>query len=222
VEYDIDTAMIPDKYKQFIITCLLVGLLALGGQLPPGAEEVLIYAALFVAAFFMRTGSRYSHIVMICAMIPVALTSFVNANAENLGPVLFWAICACILYAVVFTAYSVFYLRHISASEIWEVVNSYILIGYLFAILYGLVEKYQHGSFFIEGPQRRGVVEYVYFSFVTMTTVGYGDMHPTSALAQRLSVIQAIWGHFYFALVVAYLLNKLSRQRRASLKKTGN
>jgi hypothetical protein len=203
--------MIPDKYKQFIITCLLVGLLAFGGQLSPVAETIFIYVAIFVAAFFIRTKNKYFHVIMICAMVPVALEAVFNANHESLNPVFFWAICLCILYAVVFTAYSVFYLRHISASEIWEVVNSYILIGYLFAILYRLVEKYQHGSFFIEGPEKRGVAEYVYFSFVTMTTVGYGDMHPTSALAQRLSVIQAIWGHFYFALVVAYLLNKLSR-----------
>lgn len=59
---------------------------------------------------------------------------------------------------------------------------------------------------------------FIYYSFVTMATVGYGDMFPVSLLSQRLSIVQAILGQFYFSLIVAYLINRLFQENMKSIK----
>jgi voltage-gated potassium channel len=55
----------------------------------------------------------------------------------------------------------------------------------------------------------------IYFSFVSLTTLGYGDITPQTALAERLSALEAIMGQFYIAVVVAYLVSSYFAQRRA-------
>jgi hypothetical protein len=84
----------------------------------------------------------------------------------------------------------------------------YLLLGAIFSLLYSLLDQWMPGSF--SGfEQREGYAvtwRYFYLSFVTLTTLGYGDVLPMNEYAETLVVIEAVAGQFYLAVLVAGLL----------------
>jgi hypothetical protein len=54
----------------------------------------------------------------------------------------------------------------------------------------------------------------IYFSFVTMSTLGYGDITPRTPLAQTVTWMQAVTGQFYLVILIARLVNELPRQHK--------
>jgi voltage-gated potassium channel Kch len=87
-------------------------------------------------------------------------------------------------------------------------------MGIAWSIVYGILESQAPGSFVqnnesivIETGAEEGLSEkLVYYSLVTMTTLGYGDITPATVLARRLSVIEAMMGQLYVAILVARLV----------------
>jgi hypothetical protein len=95
-------------------------------------------------------------------------------------------------------------------------VCAYLLFGIAWAVLYSLIEYVQPGSFAMPTPNEEvsrdlfltsgRFTPFLYYSFVTLTTLGYGDMTPVSDVARMLSVLQAIFGSVYLAVVIAGLV----------------
>ncbi|MEE4271960.1 MAG: ion channel [Thermoanaerobaculales bacterium] len=103
----------------------------------------------------------------------------------------------------------------ISSEKIYGAVCAYLLIGFLFANVYGFIALADTNAFALStelenhllgsGPSRiHGVLNY--FSFVTMSTLGYGDMTPVSQAARTLAWVQAVIGQLYLAVIVAALV----------------
>jgi len=96
----------------------------------------------------------------------------------------------------------------IDTNKIVGSVTIYLLIGIIWALLYGLVEAVIAGSFSgnllnVGGSQ---FWDLIYFSFVTLTTLGYGDILPVNTYARTLAYMEAIAGQFYIAILVASLV----------------
>ncbi|MBT8083404.1 MAG: potassium channel family protein, partial [Gammaproteobacteria bacterium] len=91
------------------------------------------------------------------------------------------------------------------------------LLGVLWAIAYAVVEHIVAGSFagLSETLAQGWSSDWLYFSFVTMTTLGYGDVAPISATARTLAYMQAVFGQFYIAILVAGLVSAyISKKQR--------
>ncbi len=96
-------------------------------------------------------------------------------------------------------------------------VCGYLLLGLIFAFLYALVELSFPGSFLVDGkvsrPElhrlfyQREIGSLIYYSYVTMATLGYGDIAPLSAPARMMAVMEAIAGQFYVAILIARLVS---------------
>lgn len=96
----------------------------------------------------------------------------------------------------------------IDINKIVGSVTIYLLIGIIWALLYGLVEEVFTGSFegthlAVDGSR---FWDLIYFSFVTLTTLGYGDILPVNTYARTLAYMEAIVGQFYIAILVASLV----------------
>lgn len=212
---------IPNEKKQLGITIMLLGMLVGGGNLPPLFEFLVFYLILFTVALLAYVRNRFFNILLGCSIvfyIPAWFSAFHDASST----VLFCAsYLVCLFYGIHSTIHFVLKSKHVTVGEILALVNCYLLMGFFWALLYTLLEGFFPGSFVIQVQQDHAIDSFVYFSFTTMTTVGYGDTLPHSVLAQRLSITQAIFGQFYFALVVAYLLNKLFQQSMSAMKKFG-
>jgi len=94
--------------------------------------------------------------------------------------------------------------REVTADTIYGAACAYIMIGLVFAIAYAWLDTFAPGSF--RGLTAAGSArtwEYIYFSLVTMTTLGYGDITPVHEGARSMATLQAILGQFYVAVLVA-------------------
>lgn len=105
------------------------------------------------------------------------------------------------------------FVKQVSGDAIFGAVCGYLLLGIIWSLLYYAVETASPGSFSIPPPgttdvsaQRldRGALSY--YSFITLATVGYGDVTPLTPLARTLAWIEAIAGQFYLAVLVAGLV----------------
>jgi hypothetical protein len=116
----------------------------------------------------------------------------------------------------------------LSADSIFGAVCGYLFLGLGWAVLYLMIEGARPHSFAAspallgtQEPARIDPSVLSYYSFVTLTTVGYGDVTPVSPLTRTLAWIEAITGQFYLAVVVAGLVSKIATktdpdQNRAS------
>ncbi len=116
---------------------------------------------------------------------------------------------------------TVFMIRHIAKSQrvtatiIINSINGYLLIGLLGAVLLALTEIMQKfylridtGGIQFSGQTAQGFHDYLYFSFVTLTTLGYGDITPVSALAKSTTIVIAVTGQLYLTILIAMLVGK--------------
>ena len=84
---------------------------------------------------------------------------------------------------------------------------SYLLLGVIWAHAYALLAELRPGAF--SGPisAADGARAYLYFSFVTLATVGYGDVLPVHPVARSLAMLEAVTGTLYLAIVIARLVS---------------
>jgi len=105
-------------------------------------------------------------------------------------------------------------LRHViqadrvDAEMIYGAIAGYLLLGVIWAMLYTVTETLQPGSFTLTATgDTRPWDDLLYYSFVTLTTLGYGDVLPLSSRARSLAVLEAVTGVFYVAVLVARLVS---------------
>jgi len=100
----------------------------------------------------------------------------------------------------------------VTMHTMFGVLCIYLLIGMLFAYAYGLVGDAQSQPFFASGIDP-DISDYLYFSFATITTVGYGDLAAATDLGRSVAIAEALTGQIYLVTVVAVIVGSLSRRR---------
>jgi len=105
--------------------------------------------------------------------------------------------------------------RKVSRDVIMAAVCGYFLLGLMWGFIYFFVESLLPGSFqfALDGQGKNNL--FIYFSFVTMTTVGYGDMLPLSNAARSLAILEAVMGQLYLAVTIARLVGMQSSQAQS-------
>jgi hypothetical protein len=109
-----------------------------------------------------------------------------------------------------FTLYSIYRQmqreQQVTLDLIFAACCSYLLIGLVWAHAYYFVELAYPGSFKGIEPGEEEVMEFGYYSFITLTTAGFGDIVPVSQQARSLSVLEAVTGQLYLAILVGRLV----------------
>jgi hypothetical protein len=126
--------------------------------------------------------------------------------------VLFLALVVVAILAHVFKS------MRITRETIAGAVCAYLLIGAMWAHVFSVIENVSPNSFAdnsIEAyaasgpePMRNRADRFTYFSFVTLTTLGYGDITPMTRAAKNLAALEAIFGQLYLAILIARLVGQ--------------
>jgi len=105
-------------------------------------------------------------------------------------------------------------LRHpkINVETILGAICSYLLIAIAFAVVYAMFDHYGTENFFAQGAVE-DPVKYLYFSFIVLTTVGFGDLTPATDGGRILVSIEALLGQIFLVTLVASLVANLGRSR---------
>ena len=89
-------------------------------------------------------------------------------------------------------------------------INGYLLLAIMFMSLVAFCDFYIPGSYNTTGTT---AMELVYYTMITLTTAGYGDITPQLPISQSLSMLIAVTGQFYVAIIVAILVGKFASNR---------
>lgn len=154
---------------------------------------------------------------------------------EAVNQALFLGLLCILIYGSFVWVGNLLRKRKAGFDEVVGACNLYIWIAVIFACLYTIISKFDPSAFHLDmklSPRidtvdlMRSYGEMYYFSFVTQTTLGYGDIIPISHFARAFSISQAIIGQFYVAVVLTYILNlwvrDLGRQMDRRLKEEEN
>lgn len=186
-----------------------------------------LMALLLVAVIFSLCFARRQRVFALAMGIPtvaLSLGGYVLPDAAgdrvvlaaHLGQVLF------LLGAAVLTIRTLISSESLSLDSVFGALCGYLFLGLGWALTYDMIESLAPGSFAISEPLRAANpgdhVPHVltYYSFATLTTVGYGDVTPLTPLARTLAWLEAVVGQFYLAVIVAGLVSMFVARKHAA------
>jgi len=97
----------------------------------------------------------------------------------------------------------------VDAERIFAALDAYLLAGVVFGVCYWLLARLDPSAF---NETNLSLARGTYFSFVTLATLGYGDIVPRSELVQSVAIVEAVGGQMYLAVLIARLVSLYSRQ----------
>lgn len=207
------------KLTQHNFFYLLAGLLFLLLATPlfqdlTGTENPFVLELSFSLFLMIGIWSLYgARRVFLLGIVLVALGVGGNILAlAGAGPfVVYLSLCSYIIFLLLTISLAIRQVMRsgtIDANSIVGAICIYLLIGVIWALLYVFVNILIPGSFNVQisGSAYVQLQAFLYYSFVTLTTLGYGDIAPIRETARELSTIEAILGQFYIATLVAGLV----------------
>ena len=177
--------------------------------LGPGGHllSTVLVAMIPLASIYALTQERRAAIIILLLAAPYVILDgfspystyrYLPTIALGLGTILY-------CYIVIVLISKLLSFRIVTANLIYCAVSIYLLIGMTWAGVYGVLEGTAPGTFAGLSSAREDLV---YFSFVTLTTVGYGDITPVSILGGRLAVVEAAMGSIYMAVIIAMIVGR--------------
>jgi hypothetical protein len=168
-----------------------------------------------IAAIDDRALARRVLVLLGLVLLPLQFWRYAQAG----DTVVLVHLCGLICYLVLLSASlakAVFTSKRIKMDQVLGGVVLYLNIGLTFATIYALVEVLVPGSFHLADPLPERPLHpsfFNYFSLVTLTTVGYGDIVPAQAVARALATLEAAIGQLYPAIILARLVSIEVTQR---------
>jgi len=196
-----------------LLTLLLIAVQPMG-TVGGGIYSRVILGAILIACMSAVYPHRWLFIVGLVLGVP-ALGLIVFSPFTAVGSAGLVLGMATISFVCVVLLRSIFLSHTVTAASVSASLVVYLLFGVVWWLAYVLAETYAPGSFYGLGngdvlEMRR---ELFYFSYVTLTTLGYGDIGPVGSGARSLVITQAVVGQLYLVVLVASLVGLFLNQR---------
>jgi Ion channel len=207
----------PDSYGLVLILILLSLLItAVAGDHQWGRAIVVAVqgGALLYAQWTARIAPRLVRFTAALVVLGILLSALTTLST-NLGFLRVTAIVLVTLGVLTILVIGARLIRHpeVSGATLLGAVCIYLLIGFTYAYTYGLVAAFQSKPFFAQGDLFTSVNS-LYFSFVTLATVGYGDLTARGDVGKMLAVSEGLLGQLYLVTVVALAVSNIGRRTR--------
>jgi len=206
-----------DSYG-FVLLLVMVTYIVSVSVTETWAGSIVLTVQLATVWFTLRTAQArpavrlVAYIVLCLAAVAAVVSFFVHGTGTERGGV--FAIC-CLLYLIApFSIVRHLMLRRdIDTETLLGAISAYLLIGMFFAFAYKAAGDL--GSVPFYGTAGRGSLSQdLFFSFVTMTTVGYGDLVPAANPGQTLAVLEALIGQLFLVVAVGKVISSYQPRRR--------
>jgi voltage-gated potassium channel len=213
-------------YNQRRYTVMLLFLLSLFVVLPIFQHSPLglvvfelILSIILVTAIYVNSRSRRHLIAGLIIGLPALGGRWLPQYAHDPGYFVVVTVMTIVFFAYTATLILMEVARatEITTDALSAALCVYLLIGITWSGMYSLVYLLDPGSFAMPpmhpseyqgiSPIRAEILRLLYFSFTTLTTMGYGDITPAAPASRGLAVLEAILGQFYVAVVVARLVS---------------
>jgi hypothetical protein len=214
------------RFRRFSTVQLLIALAVLL-ICAPFVEELegghLILSVLFslvlIAAVFAVADRKRTLAIALVLAVPAITARWINHFRPDLVHPSVFLVCALVLLAFVIGHLLHFILRApvVTVDVLCASVAAYLMLGLMWTVAYWLVDQLTPGGAFSFNTDRsaqsmNGFTGF-YFSFITLSTVGYGDITPVSRAARLLAAMEAMTGLLYVAVLIARLVSLYSRAK---------
>ncbi len=192
------------------------------------ASSILISIVLLTGILAVRR-ERHILVATLVLVIPALAANWISElfdSTQSLAPVVAQSLLAIYLFFIaVIVMLAVLGHAQVGPQTVVGAVCVYLLIAFVFACLYGIVEFSVPGSLDFSGTRigadnpsiaDTAFPRLLYFSFVTLTTLGYGDILPVSGAARSLTISETLAGQLFLAAFVARLVGSMIATQRSS------
>ena len=179
-----------------------------------------IVPLLFLGIFFLTmltSAVPRRTILVLTVVIPVVLAVAGVASVPRLGSIV-GALSPLVSTALVIACVFFIFRRlsthpTISRQTVLGSLCVYLFGAMLFAMVYSMIAQISGTPFFVQSDAP-SALDYIYFSFITIATVGFGDFSPATAVGKMAVVVEAISGQLYLVVVVALFVSRIGRRLR--------
>ncbi len=180
--------------------------------------HVSLTMVLFAAAYAVHR-QQHKRSIALSILLPLLVLYWLGIydviSINSLGSHLFFALYyALLIYSFVL---QIIHSEKVTSSVLYATFCIYLILGLFFGSLYNLLYGLSPGAFsgvLLDNMQANSIHVFNYFSFVTLTTLGYGDITPQTAGAAAFCQMEAIVGQFFTAVVVAWLVGMFISDKR--------
>lgn len=205
-----------------ILTIVTISALAASGVASPAGGLVTLALTGVTLLFALDTSHAHPRIMRAAAAL-VAAALIASALARVVGDSDTAAAAALSIGLVLAAIVPIVILRHIIWSPevtvrlVIGAVVVYLLIGLCYSYVFGILALVTGAPFFSQIADPTSA-QYIYFSYTTLSTVGFGDLSAESSFGQLVSVSEALMGQLYLVSIVAVLVSNIGRP----LTRSGN
>jgi hypothetical protein len=174
----------------------------------------VLTSAILISSAYAVSGQRKTLRVSLFLLVPALFTSWSTVLVGELWPMAVSRVLmlAFVSYILGVIALDVLSEKNVTRDTIFGSACVYMLAGFAFAdiyMLFQIIEPQSFGQAIDVAPVGSEVKissELSYFSFVTLTTLGYGDMTPKTGMVRGIATLEAMLGQFYLTVLVARLV----------------
>ena len=172
--------------------------------------KIILSLVFFTSVSAVMTGKRLFIYGVIMALVVILLEwiSYLFKDEQNLiltAHLLYLAFFSYIIYRLLMV---ILRSKEVTLDVIMVSVSIYLIMGIIFAILCGTFNTIYEGAYSITVPAGGRIYDFLYYCFITIATVGYGDIVPKIPQTQALAVLMGINGQLYMTIIVAILVGK--------------
>src|SRR5437667_5819193 len=211
------------RFRRFSTVQLLIAL-ALLFTCAPFVEEIkggelivsILFSLVLVAGVLAVAERKRVLVIALVLAVPAVGGRWINHFRADLVPPAVFLVAGLVLIIFVVGHLLRFILRapSVTTEVLCASISAYLMLGLMWTMAYWLVDQLTPGGAFSfntnAGPRSMNGFNGFYFSFITLSTVGYGDITPVSKVARMLAAMEAMTGLLYVAVLIARLVSLYS------------
>lgn len=215
-----------ETHRQFRFKALLICLIIIIISIPIIVEnDILIYLvsttytiSLFLAIYVLAENKKFLIISLLLALpnFILALTEITIINQITTINLRLISQLAVDSFVIIFLLHYIFKTKQVTQNILYASVCIYLLLGIAWSICYTMAEINQPGSFAgiknlsnltdLNAALEYYLATFIYYSYITLTCVGYGNIYPLTPTSNAIAVMEALTGQLYMALLIGRLL----------------
>jgi len=168
--------------------------------------SLVVFSSIFLVQVSRRSFLFTIALVLFLLVLNILITEFEESRSHNM--ILFLLLFVYFLWITVFLFRDLMNNKSVTWQTIVGAFSGYFLIGVLGFFLFAFIEIEASGSFSVQVHSLNDIQQLFYLSFITMTTIGYGDILPVTDSARSAAILIGLVGQFYLAIVMAIMVGK--------------
>lgn len=208
----------------FVALLLVFVYLPIDVELPVSLFALMFSAVLLAVTFAVRTQRDLRGLSICLALLSVGLSwaaTLIVLPPTWLELAAFGASAVFVVYTMAIIIVQLVRVQIVSVHTITGALSLYLLLGILGGLLFAVIETAAPGSLAANAGGSLTHIErtvdlfppLLYFSFTTLTTLGFGDLYPVSATARAVAILEAVAGQMYLVVMVAVLVSMFAAER---------